>query len=94
VLIHATNGVIHAGLCTFDVTKSSHQSVFPLKKCSDKTATLTMTSTPSYFQTLVKNSNKNIASSSTEVFSLVQVKDRNLNMLKNEKNRLSESRFD
>ena len=45
VLVHATNGVIHAGLCTIDVTKSLHQAVIPLKKCSDKTATLTVTCT-------------------------------------------------
>ena len=44
--------MIHAGLCNIDVTRSFNKSVLPLKKCSDKSATLTLTCNPEFLQNL------------------------------------------
>ena len=43
VLVHSTKGIIHGGICKIDVTKRYNRTAFPLKKCSDKSAILTVT---------------------------------------------------
>jgi hypothetical protein len=46
VQVHSAKGIIHGGRCSLDVTKNISRASIPLKKCSDKAATLTLSLVP------------------------------------------------
>ena len=50
VVVNSINGTIQAGLCTIDVTRVMKQSNIPLKKCSDKSASICITSSFEFLQ--------------------------------------------
>jgi hypothetical protein len=59
VLVHSTKGIIHGGMCMVDVTKSFSRLVFPLKKCSDKAASLMMSCSVERIQTTMEGHDSN-----------------------------------
>ena len=64
VLVKNLTGVIHAGLCNVDVTRQSKKAVFPLKKCSDKSATITVTCVMEFLKTLGSNKSYRVLTNS------------------------------
>lgn len=44
VMVNSINGDIQAGICSVDITRMINKSTIPLKKCSDKSASICLSS--------------------------------------------------